>query len=376
MDLWPPAKYKQEGAELGRDAEVISASLKQAHAAQKAGFPAILSLGHLAEHTDVPYEFLRQVVGRRVDPYRSFPVKKQPRGYRVICVPHPPLMRIQRWVQRFVLSHLTPHDSSYAYAKGCSPLRCARMHAGCRWLVKIDVRRFFESIDERQVYRVFRECGYQALLAFEMARLTTRVPEPPHRPRDRRRIIHEPARYKIAGYHARILGHLPQGAPTSPMLANLVMRPFDARTQAFADEYGLTYTRYSDDLTFSSSDDGFDRRKGFDFVVRIYGLMRSFGLEPKTSKTNIVPPGARRVVLGLTVNDDRPRLTREMRRALECHVHFVSKLGYVVHARERHFDSALGCFRYVNGLIAYACQVDPEFGARLKDQISKIPPPF
>jgi len=376
MDLWPPTIYQREGEKEGCDPKLLIAALSDAHAVQKAGFPAVLSLRHLAEHTQVPYDFLRDVVGRRTDAYRSFPMKKRPTGYRVICIPEPPLLRVQRWIQQFILQTLKPHVSSHAYAKGCSPMRCAKMHAGCKWLVKVDIRRFFESIDEISAYRVFRECGYQSLVAFEMARLSTRLPDRGHRKEAGRWTTRDAEKYKIKNYRVRHLGHLPQGAPTSPMLANLAMRGFDNLAESIAGEYGLVYTRYSDDLTFSSGDAKFKRETATVLTRRIYGLLRSFDLEPKTSKTNIVPPGARRVVLGLIVNEDRPRLTRKFKRNLECHVYFVLKLGYIVHARERKFDSALGCFHHIQGLVAYACQIDPVYGTPLCKSLAEVPPPF
>lgn len=376
MELWSPANYQQQGIKKGYEATLLRTALDQAHAVQSKGFPAILSLRHLADSVRVSYSFLREVVGRRTDPYRSFPIRKRTGGYRVICVPAFSLLRVQRWLQKYILQKMPTHPSSHAYARGCSPLRCAAMHAGCRWLVKIDIRRFFESINEIRVYRVFRECGYESLVAFELARLSTRLPDRDHLPTGSRWLIHSPETYKIRSYRSTHLGHLPQGAPTSPMLANLVMRRFDALAEGIAREYELAYTRYSDDLTFSTSNSEFRRETAKELIGRTYGLLRSFDLQPKTSKTNVVPPGARRVVLGLTVNGDRPRLTREMRRKLECHVYFVAKLGYAIHARERGFDSALGCFHYLQGLIAYASQVDPAFGKTLQDSLSRVPPPF
>jgi hypothetical protein len=376
MELWPTAKYKREGIKRGIDDETLDAAVTQARHVQKRGFPAVLSLRHLGEHVNVSYDTLREIVSRRSDPYRAFPVRKRPTGYRVICVPQPELMRLQRWVNQHVLRRLKPHASAAAYSRNCSPLRCAESHAGCQWLIKVDIRRFFESIDERKVYPVFRECGYDALVAFELTRLTTRASPPEHRSKLKRWQLPGASAYTIKRYRAPYLGHLPQGAPTSPLLANLVMRPFDALADQIASDYDLTYTRYSDDLAFSSHDPNFTRKAATELIARVYGLLGSFALEPKSTKTNVVSPGARKVILGLTVNDNRPHLKREWKRQLECHVYFITKLGYVTHARERKFSSVLGCFRYVQGLVAYACQVDPEFGEPLRKQLATAAPPF
>jgi RNA-directed DNA polymerase len=269
------------------------------------------------------------------------------------------------------------HPCSYAYSKDCSHVKCASIHAGCEWLIKIDIRQFFESINEIQVFRIFRACGYEPLVAFELARLTTRLSRRKN-PLERMRWMAEShywLKYMIATYRSDS-GHLPQGAPTSPMLANLVMRRFDAIAANIATDFGTVYTRYSDDLAFSSGDHSFGRKAANELIRRIYGLLQSFGMQPKVAKTNIAPPGARRVVLGLTVNDCRPRLTRTMKRRIECHVHYIEKLGYIVHAREREFASALGCFNYIQGLVSYAYQVDKEFGDTMRQRLSTVAPPF
>ncbi len=376
MEPWPPNLYQQEGRSRGIDDVALAEAIRRAHVVQNRGLPAILSLGHLAERTATEYSYLRSLVARSENPYRTFAIRKKPRGYRLICVPSAPLLRVQRWLNRYVLGKLSPHASSQAYAPHCSPGKCANMHVGARWLIKIDIRQFFESIDERQVYAVYNTCGYEPLVAFELARLSTRIPDPEHRSLRARWAVHNPHRYSIREYRTGSIGHLPQGAPTSPMLANLAMRRFDEVTQELARVYGLTYTRYSDDLTFSTGSASFGRSTAEKVITRMYGVIRSFDLEPHSSKTNIVPPGARRIVLGLTIDGDRPRLRREFRRMLECHVHYITRFGYTRHAHKRRFSSALGLYRYLEGLIAYACQVDPAFGHMMRDKLAQIERPF
>ena len=376
MDLWSSAKYRQEADKNGVSERVAAEALRQAHGLQRGGFPPVLSLRHLAQHVDSSYLELRDIVCRRVDAYRSFPIKKKPSGYRIICVPSSMLMRTQRWISDYILENLKPSSSSYAYNKGNSALECARVHSGCSWLIKVDVQRFFESIDETQVYRIFRECGYQALLAFELARITTRLPLAGKHHWSNRWRSSNPNRYSIKSYQSKLLGHLPQGAPTSPRLSNLVMRPFDRTAEQIAGEYDLNYTRYSDDIVLSSFSSRFDRRHAAEIIQRLYGLMGSFNLHPKSTKTTVVPPDSRRLVLGLVVNNENPRLTKEWRRKLECHVYYIRKLGYVVHGRRRGFESAMGCYKHVQGLIAYARQVEPRFGDEVKASLLEVPPPF
>ena len=82
---------------------------------------------------------------------------------------------MQRWIHKNILMHVHSHPASYAYKEKTSPRDAAAMHAGCKWMIKLGATNFFESILEPDVYRVFREMGYQALVAFELARICTRV---------------------------------------------------------------------------------------------------------------------------------------------------------------------------------------------------------
>ena len=90
------------------------------------------------------------------------------------------------------------------------------------------------------------------------------------------------------------IGHLPQGAATSPKLSNPVLFNFDLKVQQLAKDSGLTYTRYADDLTFSAFKD-FSRERASTFIGLVYNEMRAIGLRPHPTKTRVVPPRARKV---------------------------------------------------------------------------------
>lgn len=376
MDLWSPRQYREQARELGHPPETSEAAVEQAHAVQQRGLPAILSLGHLAWHTGVPYRLLRNVVERNVDPYRLFRIKKRRGGWRQICVAEPRLRRVMRWLNRFVLTSLPPHHASYAYARGCSILKCAQMHVGSRWLIKIDIQQFFESISEVQVYRVFSSAGYEPLVSFELARLTTRLSN------SRRRYSRPNWRNWDSSRHANILwyqnphlGNLPQGAPTSPAIANLAVREFDRSIEKLAKSCELIYTRYSDDLIFSTAEPTYSRVQATRLISTVYSKMHAIGLRPHTAKTVVVPPGARKVVLGLLVDGTRVRLSREFRARLECHVHYARRFGPQGHSKRRGFRSVFGFENHLRGLINFARSVDEEFAGPLDDEMAKIPWP-
>jgi RNA-directed DNA polymerase len=146
-------------------------------------------------------------------------------------------MLVQRWIATYILNSQQVHHCSFAFSPKASILKCATRHVGARWLIKLDVAGFFGSVTEIQVYRVFRSLGYQPLISFELARLTTHAPEESARyefPQWRAK----PHQSPIIDYWDNRIGYLPQGAPTSPMLSNLIMRDTDAVIEEIAKPRG------------------------------------------------------------------------------------------------------------------------------------------
>ncbi|WP_288991060.1 reverse transcriptase family protein [uncultured Sphingopyxis sp.] len=309
------------------------------------------------------------IVSRSEDGYKPFTIRKKSGGGRLIAAPEPQLLSVQRWISRNVLANRPVHSSSMAYAPGASPLKCAARHVGARWLLKFDIHDFFESISEDRVYWAFRSCGYQPLIAFELARICTRVHSPYVQIDSRWRSgrTHGPA--EITAYSDDRLGHLAQGAPTSPMLSNLVSEPMDDLLAKIARERGLVYTRYSDDVVFSTGTT-ITRREVRNLVHDVKRVFNSFGHLLHRKKVVIAPPGARKLVLGLLVDGDEVRLSREYRARVESHVRGIEKFGLAEHAASRHFTSVWGMVRHVGGLIAHSRAVDQTYGDSMQLRLS------
>jgi RNA-directed DNA polymerase len=377
---WSPQHFRQGARAAGRPDSVIAAAESAATAIKRVhpDLPVVLTLHHLAHLAGASADSLQQVAFRKEDAYRVFRVKKRgspntspapPRHYRTICVPAPFLMRAQRWIAQHVLNPVEPHPSSFAFAPKRDLVDAAKRHLGAKWLLKMDVRHFFESISEQQVYWVFRSLGYGALLSFQMARICTRLP-------DRSRMASTRLKSRDDGelpYRRHKQGHLPQGAPTSPMLANLAMQSLDRRLTAIAQEYGWTYTRYADDLAFSRRDES-SRGAAMHLAKRVEHELKVTGLTHHRQKTGVAPPGARKVLLGILVDGDRPRLTRAFRNNIETHLFALrsDKIGPAAHRRKRGFASSIGMRRHIEGLIAFAHQVDPCYAAALYQRLNAV----
>lgn len=380
MNTWAPHLYSAEGVRKGISPEVIETSLKIANSQISRGFPPILSLGHLSFHTGVSFKILRSYVSRKCDPYRHFSIKKKSGGKRHICVPEDNLLRVQRWIDRNVLSAAQPSSSSYAYHRGRTIYECAQQHCGCIWMIKIDMSHFFESLSEIQAYRVFLEIGYSQLVSFELARICTRVY--PHfliekdmirRYRQKCWINNKEVdlKMRIKEYNFKEIGHLPQGAPTSPKLSNLIVKSLDEKLIKLAADSKLTYTRYADDMLFSTADKRFDKAQARAFIKAAFRILPAHGLRPNLQKTNILSPGARKLMLGTLVDTEKPRLTKVFKRRLECHLHYIKK-DPMQHAERRGFNSIFGLKNYVIGLISYANQIDKEYTDKIMKEYAPI----
>lgn len=364
MRVTSPHLYRLEGRRRGLADSVLDAVLSEEQQLVHPDLPLILTLRHLAHLAECGYEALRNVIARRQDMYRTFSIAKRASGERRIAAPKGALLLVQRWINTNVLRVVRPHAAAFAYFPGSSVVACARRHLGAKWLVKLDVHDFFESISERQVFHTFRELGYSSLISFELARLTTRPVVPAGRWSSRRwsNKSEDLNKYvSIPHYRHEVIGYLPQGAPTSPGLSNLVSRTLDEQLTSISNEYRLEYTRYADDIVFSSMNSSFDRLQASALISDAEDVLVSNGFVPHRKKTTVVPPGARRLVHGLLVDGDRVRLTRKYKGRIDNHLRGVDVFGVGPHSRHRGFRTIWGFVRHVNGLLAHAHSVEADW---------------
>jgi RNA-directed DNA polymerase len=313
---------------------------------------------------DIEYRTLRALIRRRGHPYRNFTIKKRSGGLRLISIPCLRLLYIQKWIDKFILRNLDKSDYSFAYESGKKIRDCASQHLGCKWLIKIDLRDFFQSLSEIQVYHVFNNAGYSELVSLELARLCTRIYSKQYR-KYRNKYWKSHKRYKF--YRDKRIGNLPQGAPTSPRLSNAILFNFDKEIASISERYGLVYTRYADDIALSTQDNYFSRQTAMRIVKMIFSVLPRYGLRPNHQKVQIIPPRARKIVLGLLVDSEKIHLPKTFRNNLECHLYYYNK-DPVAHAIHRKFKNTFGLRNHINGLLAYTQSIDPDYYGKLKNK--------
>jgi RNA-directed DNA polymerase len=356
----PPHLYYRHGVDTHGETPTLERALLERARLVGLGTYPLLTLGHLAYETGTEYKYLREIVSRRRDPYTSTSIPKRAGGSRPISIPEPPLIEVQRWLLANVLGVLPGHPASFAYREGRSIVQCAGQHRGGVWLIKMDLHDFFGSVNEAQVFKVFRGLGYSKLVSFELSRLTTRAPY----------ATQQFTRNTIWPYSVNMQGALPQGSPTSGQLANAAATRLDRLLYTMSVRQNLVYTRYSDDLVFSTRQDV--GRDGAARIVReITRLIDFAGFAPHQKKTRVIPPGARRIVLGLLV-DDTVRLPVDRRRRVELHLRGCEKFGLGSHASARGFESVFAFVDHLDGWIAFAMGVERERAMQWRRRLTDV----
>jgi hypothetical protein len=280
----------------------------------------------------------------QVTHYVRFEIPKKTGGTRRISAPMPRLKRAQRWVLDNILDKVALHDAAHGFRKQRSIVSNARPHVRAEVVINVDLKDFFPTLEYKRIRGLFRGLGYGEAAATIFALLTS---EP------------EVDEVELDGqtfYVANGARRLPQGAPTSPAITNVVCRRMDARLAGAANQLGFTYTRYADDLTFSgprTADTGamLDR-------LRFITTAEGFTEHPK--KTRVLRRGRRQEVTGVVVNQQLgvDRETLRKFRALLFQIGKDGPAGKSWGTSPDVFASAIGYANYVR-------MVDPTKGAAL-----------
>jgi hypothetical protein len=279
--------------------------------------------------------------------------------HRLIEAPKPRLRALQRRLLDEVLAMVPVHDRVHGFVPGRGVHTFADSHAGNAVVVSMDLRAFFTSITAARIYGVFREMGYPEPVAHTLTALTTT-----RTPARVLRAAPDPTRAVLLRQP-----HLPQGAPTSPALANLCTFRLDRRLTGLADRFGMHYSRYADDLAFSGT-------LGKPQIQSLIGYVRSVaaeeGFRTHPGKTRIRHRADRQQLAGLVVNT-RPAVPREDYDRLRAILHNAAHQGLAAANRAGHPDFAA----HLAGRVAWMSHHHPTRAAKLQSLLRaamKTPP--
>lgn len=286
-------------------------------------------------------------------PYTTYTVPKRSGSDRLICAPKKQLKWVQRLILLKILNEITPHPAAHGFVSERSTVTNAGPHVGAKVVVKFDLKDFFPTIHYYRVMGLFASLGYSTgnclfgtdddskQIAPVLARLCCYTAEP-------------------TKWGSAVL---PQGAPTSPAISNLVCRRLDARLAGLAQKNEGIYTRYADDLTFSFHTTVPDLGR---FRWWVDQLCQQEGFAVNQDKFRVVRETQRQIVTGIVVNETL-HLPREERRRFRAILHNCKRDGIDAQTRGNPRFGA-----YLRGFAAYLNMVQPVEGAELLRQVNEL----
>ncbi len=323
------------------------------------GLPVLRVPQDIADFLDVPLGRLAWLIHRfdaegrpesvGASHYHYRWVHKRSGGLRLIEAPKPTLKRVQRRILAEILQRVPAHPAAHGFVRGRSARSNAACHAGARLVLRFDLSDFYGSIGFNRVVAVFRGLGYSREAALWLARLTTSIlplnvnPPVPG------------SAVSMLRYQRR---HLPQGAPTSPALANLAAFPLDLRLDGLARCFSARYTRYADDLTISG---GAHLDRGLRVLLPLVRqIVKQERFRLNDGKFRILRSHQRQLVTGAVVNT-HPNVPRSLFDELKAVLTNCIRHGPQSQNRQGCADFAA----HLRGRIAYVQQLNPARGAKL-----------
>ena len=284
-----PEEYNQEEIKL---------LLSYAEELYNQGLPIIYDQVHFSKLVGYDYRYLLSISNLQPFFYKEFNIPKKNGGVRTIMEPYPSLKEIQFWILKHILEpaaseHVSP--VAKAFIPGISLRGNARFHKGKQCVIALDLHDFFGSVTYNSIYAIFKKLKYSKSVSTLLANLCT------------------------------CNGCLPQGSPTSPMLSNFVFKRLDDKIFGYCRKNGILYTRYADDMTFSSNQ--LSPRRLISYIKM---LIASHGFKLNGKKTKVMGRGMRQEVTGVVVNE-KMQVNRLYRDKIRQELFFCIKFGFDNH---------------------------------------------
>lgn len=376
---FPFEQFIQKAREEDKSQKFIDACIQYAKKLNDNNYPVIFSLPHLAIVMGYQSDYIRALIGEKKNDvslslknegfktkkYNRFFIKKRNKGYREIMAPHKDLKYIQKWLLFNILSKYPLRDSCKGFRNGISIKDNALVHTNAKVVLKVDLLKFYDTITERRVYGVFQKMGFAKNLSYSFSKLCTSK--------------HHDKYWQDFSYSEKLTlkelfeerpSILPQGAPSSPTLANIIATNLDRRFDALAEKMNFSYSRYADDLTFSIKNEG--KLPPLYLIRKIVNEENFFINENKVSYMH---RGSKQYVTGLSVTNG-VHTSKKYRKEIERHIHFCRKYGVESHLQRNKKEfplyNSLKFHDYLYGHICFIHSVDEKASKKLLENFNKI----
>lgn len=344
---------------LGSSASgVLGQTQGQSERLKENKLPVLTDAGSLARAMSLELGQLRFLAyDRKVSSqshYVRFRLPKKTGGTRLISAPKPRLKSAQHWILENILSCVALHDACHGFVPGRSTVSCAKPHVGQAVVINLDLKDFFPTVTFRRVLGQFKALGYSPELSTLLSLICT---EP------------QVTEVEMDGQSWWIQNGerlLPQGAPTSPALTNILCRGLDKKLTTLCEKAGFQYTRYADDLTFSSQQA--EPKDVGQLLRRVRHIIAQEGFQIHPEKTRVLRRGRRQEVTGIVVND-KVNVDRKTLKKFRALLYQIEKDGPKGKSWGSSGGSVLGS---ALGFANYVLMVNPEKGRPLQKRVKVL----
>lgn len=302
----------------------------------KNNLPVIVSLDDLCDKLNIEKKVLVKYIYSNGRFYREVNIEKKSGGYRTLSVPSMNQKYIQRWILENILYTQECSENVTGFTPFKSILHNASPHINQEYIYKFDLKDFFSNIKSNKIFNLFYSLGFNTEVSDAFTRLCT---------------------YKNC---------LPQGAPTSPYLANLVCKKLDYRLAVLCQKYKFKYTRYADDITISGNYKILHFRKIFKKIIFDEGFLLN------QKKIHLIRNGQQKKVTGIVVNEKLNISKKEIKKVRQS-IFYIKKYGIESHLNYINWTSS--CTKYKNhlyGKIQFINMVNSKIGEELLLSIGEI----
>jgi RNA-directed DNA polymerase len=313
--------FIQEASKNGYSEHNIQRCLDYASVLFSHDVPVIYNTTHLSTLVGYNKKYLKKASLYPKYFYRDFEITKKNGSKRPISEPLPSLKEIQIWILRNILYKVPVSPFAKAYKPNSGLIENLKFHKKQPKVFTLDLENFFPSISIKSIEKVFFELGYSRMISKLLAKLCTRDQT------------------------------LPQGAPTSPSLSNLIFKDADVLISDFCKERKIRYTRYADDLSFSGD---FDEKE---LLEKVTEIVENLDLRINIAKTKLMTPNMRQTVTGIVVNE-KPQVAFHKRNELRQAMHYIKKFGIDEHREYKEIDQK-NYLEHILGKVNFVLQINP-----------------
>lgn len=312
--------------------------IKKVENEEKTKVPFIMNTYHLSNILGIKWGKFKYIINNSNKMYYNFDISKKAGGKRTISMPNKELLIIQKRIQEKILNNIKIHENAYGFVKSKSIKENAQRHLNKEMILNLDLKDFFPSIHRGRIFYIFKNiCNYDSKTAFCLTNLTT--------------------------YNNSI----PQGAPTSPTLSNIVAFMLDIRLSKLADNFNINYTRYADDITFSGEANNINNS----LLKIVTNIITECGFNVNEGKTRFASYSGRQEVTGLIVNNNEISVPNKYIKQIRQELYYIKKYGIKSHRdkvgfRNKYYKD------HLLGKILFVKQINYQKGEKLLEEFLSI----